>query len=569
MLVAVGAGVTKCAVSQCPRAVAPHAIAPGVAAVTLFLVLKAFASGASALTGVESIANGVNAFRHPQSKNAARTLGVLGVVAITIFVGVSYLAVATHARPSTTVSVVSQIARAVFPAGSALGWFYWVVQIFTFAVLILAANTSFQGFPRLSALLAQDRFIARQFTNLGDRLVFSNGVVVLAAAAAFLVWIYHANVNNLIHLYVVGVFTAFTLSQAGMVRYWLRTHGPGWQWRAVINGVGSLATFVVMVVVVVTKFAEGAWMVMVAVPLMIAGFYGVRRHYVRTARRLAAGAAAVVAAPPARNATILVVEALDDATDRAVWFSRAISGGNYRAVHVPRPGTDPGIRPRWFRHSGGEPQLEILNGGLGISEAMLEQVWRQPRGESDFVTVVVAEEFESASVWAQVRHPSELALKFRLLTEPGVVIADVPTVAGHAAPLPDRLVVRVLVSAVNAMSMRAVNYATTLGVDDTRAVNFAFSHADARTIRHEWAAQGPRLPLEVDEAPYRDIGGPLLRYLRELTAEEGTEVLVLMPELVTHGWRRLLHNQRSLYIKRLLLLEPGVILASVPYQILR
>ena len=242
MLVAVGAGVTKCAVSTCPRAVAPHAIPPGVAAVTLFLVLKAFASGASALTGVESIANGVNAFRHPQSKNAAKTLGVLGVVAITIFVGVSYLAVATHARPSTTASVVSQIVRAVFPAGSALGWFFWVVQIFTFAVLILAANTSFQGFPRLSALLAQDRFIARQFTNLGDRLVFSNGVVVLAAAAAFLIWIYHANVNNLIHLYVVGVFTAFTLSQAGMVRYWLRTHGAGWQWRAVINGVGALAT---------------------------------------------------------------------------------------------------------------------------------------------------------------------------------------------------------------------------------------------------------------------------------------------------------------------------------------
>jgi amino acid transporter len=156
---------------------------------------------------------------------------------------------------------------------------YWVVQIFTFAVLILAANTSFQGFPRLSALLAQDRFIARQFTNLGDRLVYSNGVVVLAAAAAFLIWIYHANVNNLIHLYVVGVFTAFTLSQAGMVRYWLRTHGEGWRWRAPINGVGAVATGVVAIVVILTKFAEGAWIVTIAVPTMVLAFYGVRRHY--------------------------------------------------------------------------------------------------------------------------------------------------------------------------------------------------------------------------------------------------------------------------------------------------
>ena len=312
---------------------------------------------------------------------------MLGVVAITIFVGVSYLAVNTHARPSSTDSVVSQIARAVFPAGSAAGWMYWVVQIFTFAVLILAANTSFQGFPRLSALLAHDGFIARQFTNLGDRLVFSNGVVVLAGVAALLIWIYHANVNNLIHLYVVGVFTAFTLSQAGMVRYWLRTHGPGWRWRAIVNGVGAAATFVVMLVVVATKFMEGAWMVIVAIPIMIAGFYGVRRHYRRVARFLAAGAAAVVAAPAAKNTTLLVVEALDKATDRALWFARTISGGEFRAVHVPLPSSDPGIRPRWFRRVDGTPQLEILDRQLGLGDAMLEQVWRLPRGESDFVTV--------------------------------------------------------------------------------------------------------------------------------------------------------------------------------------
>ena len=569
MLIAVGTGVTKCAVSGCPRAVTPNAIPPGVGAITIFLVLKAFASGASALTGVESIANGVNAFKHPQSKNAARTLGVLGIVAITIFIGVSYLAVGTHARPSSTDSVVSQVARAVFPAGGGVGWMYWVVQIFTFAVLILAANTSYQGFPRLSALLAGDGFIARQFTNLGDRLVYSNGVVVLAGAAALLVWIYHANVVNLIHLYVVGVFTAFTLSQAGMVKYWLRTHGPGWRWRAIVNGVGATATFVVMVIVVATKFTEGAWMVIVAIPVMILGFYGVRRHYRRVARFLTAGAAAVVSAPAARNTTILVVEALDAATDRALWFAETISGGTFRAAHVPRAGSDPGIRPRWFHRVEGKPQLEILDRQLGLGDAVREQVWRLPRGESDFVTVVVPEQFRTASIWEQVRHRSELALKFRLLSEPGVVVADVPQIADHPDALPERLIVRVLVSGVNAASMRAVNYATTLGIENTQAINFAFSHDDARQMRRAWSVQGPRVPLEMSEAPYRDIGGPLLAYLRALTADETTAVLVLMPELVTHGWRRLLHNQRALYIKRLLLVEPNVILASVPYQLLR
>jgi amino acid transporter len=569
MLVMVGVGVTRCAAGTCTMAHTPNPLPAGAGTLGLFLVLKAFASGASALTGVEAIANGVNAFRRPQAKNAARTLGVLGVVAITMFLGVSYLAVHLHAHPSSTDSVVSQVARAVFPAGTAGAWMYWVVQIFTFAVLILAANTSFQGFPRLSALLAHDRFIARQFTNLGDRLVYSNGVVVLAGAASLLIWIYHANVNNLIHLYVVGVFTAFTLSQAGMVRYWLRTHGDGWRWRAPVNGVGAAATFVVTAVVILTKFTEGAWMVMVAVPLMVTGFYGVRRHYSRLRRRLAAGAAAVAAAPPARNSVLLVVERIDEASQRAYELAERISPNGFRALHVPARDTDPGIRPRWLHATGERSHLETLDPAGGFLDAVLEQVWRQPRGESDFVTVVVPEEFERPSLVEQLRRRRELSLKLRLLAEPGVVVADVPLVRGEVERPLGRFVVRVLVAGVDAASMRAVNYASTLEADDVRAVHFAFSTEDAAVLRREWARFGPRLPLEVDEAPYRDLGGPLLGHLRELTAGGDTTVLVLMPEVVVHGWRRLLHNQRALYLKRLLLFEPNVVLASVPYQLLR
>jgi amino acid transporter len=561
------AGLVELALGHSHRAVTPNALPVGTGTITLFVLLRAFSSGSTALTGVEAIANGVNAFRRPHGKNAATTLAVLGVIAITLFVGVSYLAVQLHAAPSSTDSVVSQIARAVFQPGTPFGFMYYAVQILTLIVLILAANTSFQGFPRLSALLARDRFAPRQFTNLGDRLVFSNGMLALATVAGLLLWIYNANTNSLIHLYVIGVFTAFTLSQLGMVRYWFRRRGVHWRAKALVNGVGGFATGVVTLVVAYTKFAEGAWIVTVAIPLLVLAMLGVRRHYVRLSRRLQAGAAAVLAAPPARNTTLLVVESLDDATDAALRFARRISNGSVRAVHVQTPHTDPGIRPRWFGRT--ETPLEALDPTLGVTEAILEQVWRLPRGESDFVTVVVPEEFDRESLVEQLKRPHEFALKLRLLAEPGVVIADVPVVRSREMRESKRLVVRVLVSAVNATSMRAVNYASALDVDDVRAVHFAFSPDEAKEIKAEWLRHGPRTTLEVVDAPYRDLGPPLLAYLRELTAEEGTEVLVLMPELVFHGWRRLLHNQRALYVKRLLLFEPNVILASVPYQLLR
>src|SRR6059058_5340677 len=242
MFVLVGVGLAKTLFGSAPHAHVPDPIATGAGGITIFVLLRAFSSGSTALTGVEAIANGVNAFRRPHGKNAAQTLAILGVIAITLFLGVSYLAVHLHAMPSSTDSVVSQIARAVFPAGSAGAFMYYAVQGLTLLVLILAANTSFQGFPRLSALLARDRFAPRQFTNLGDRLVFSNGMLVLATVAGLLLWIYNANTNNLIHLYVIGVFTAFTLSQAGMVRYWRRTRSKGWQVRAAVNAVGASAT---------------------------------------------------------------------------------------------------------------------------------------------------------------------------------------------------------------------------------------------------------------------------------------------------------------------------------------
>jgi amino acid transporter len=566
-------GLGRCADGSCPHAVVPHPMTAGVGAVTTFVVLRAFASGSTALTGVEAIANGVNAFRKPQGKNAAQTLAVLGVIAIAMFVGVSWLAVQMHAKPTETgtPSVLSEIARGVFPTGSALGFMFWVVQVLTLAVLVLAANTSYQGFPRLAALLARDRYFPRQFTNLGDRLVFSNGIVVLTAISVALLWIYNASVESLIHLYVIGVFTAFTLSQAGMVRYWLRTRDAGWWWRCAINVVGASATGFVTVIVIWTKFAEGAWLVIVAIPLLVLMFLGVNRHYRRFGRRLRAQAKAVDAAGMPSNDVLVWVDAIDVATEGALWYARQIAPAEHlRALHVPRKHSDSGIRARWWDLAGEEPRLELPS-GEGCSDRLLEQIWQLPRGDDAFVTFVIPEHFKRASLLSAAGRMS-FRLKLRLLSEPGVVVADVPAVSQSRLPegkTPDRLAVRVLVAGLHGGSLRALNYARSLGIEDTRAVTFAFDAHEAKKFAREWQETGIDMPLDLSDAPYRDIGTPLLAYVRELTADPGTAVNVILPEIVVRGWARLLHNQRALYIKRLLLFEKHVILSSVPYQLFR
>ncbi|HSC51820.1 MAG TPA: APC family permease, partial [Gaiellaceae bacterium] len=377
-----GVGLAKCTLGTCPVATVPHPLAAGTGTITLFVLLKAFSSGAVALTGVESISNGVTAFRRPQAQNAARTLYVMAAIAITFFLSVSWLAVQMHARPSSTESVLSQIARGSFPAGSPGSSVYYLVQAFTLAILVLAANTSYQGFPRLAALLAHDRFLPGQFVNLGDRLAYSNGILVLAGLATGLLVAFRANVNSLIHLYVIGVFTAFTLAQAGMVRHWHKTQEPGWHWRAALNALGSATTALVTVIVISTKFLEGAWMVIIAIPLLILAFYGVRRHYRAVGRRLRAKARAVIASREVQNDVILYVERLDAATREALWYAQTISKRSLRAIHVPFPGSDPGIGPRFFHWTDGEPRLEILPADGDPLNPVLEEVWAIPQGES-------------------------------------------------------------------------------------------------------------------------------------------------------------------------------------------
>jgi len=309
-------------------------------------------------------------------------------------------------------------------------------------------------------------------------------------------------------------------------------------------------------------------MVTVAVPALVVGFYGTQRHYRRIGRRLRAGVSAVAAAPRATNDVVLYVESFDAALHEALWYARQISGDRFRAVSAPGRRSDPGLRARFRQLTDIRPDLQLLPTREGRVEGVIEYLWALPRGESQFVTMIVPELFRRRSLASALARRMEFSLKLRLLTEPGVVVTDVPVLAEDAdRPLPRQAVCRILVSGAHAATMRAVHYATTLGFDDTKAVFFAFDAEEATRIRREWQERTIPAELEIDEAPFRDIGDPLLRYLRGITADPEAVAVVIMPELIFRGWRRLLHNQRALYIKRLLVFEPRVILASVPYRL--
>jgi hypothetical protein len=511
-------------------------------------------------------------------------LTYLGVLAVTMIMGTAFLAYKTTPWPDHQTSVVSQMAKVIFPGNSAGsgGPMFYLIQFFTLLILVLAANTSFQGFPRLSALLARDRWIPRQFENLGDRLVYSNGMLVLAAFAVVLILIYDANVDRLLQLYVVGVFTAFTLSQTGMVRYWLKAakeggeRAQGWHWRLAVNAVGAISTGLVLVIVVVTKFVDGAWIVITAIPLMVLLFYAINRHYAAVRDQLRLKDAAVLKEVP-RNQVVIVVEGIDQALAEAVGFVRSFANEGFRAVHVRAANDAADLRERWRAFSRTEVDLDMLDAKSGDAvRALIGYVRAIPREPQDFVTVVVPEQLTKASLVAAVRRRQSFGLKYRLLGEPQVVIADVPVLvspedaarADVRPMIPRRTEALVFVSSVNDASMRALNYARSLRATAARAVSFALDPEEATEIQRQW--EEFRVPLELDivEAPFRELDVPILEEVRRVTSRPDSLAIVIVPEYRVRKWRhQLLHNQRALFMKRLLLFEPNVVLTSIPYQL--
>jgi amino acid transporter len=605
-------GLWKCA-GGCPHAAIPNPISAGEEVeLSLLVILEAFAVGSSALTGVEAISNAVTVFRRPQGKNAAQTLLILGSVAVSLILAMSFLASRMAVTPSHSVSVVSIVAKTTFPSESGgASPMFLIVQIFTFAILVLAANTSFQGFPRLAALMARDGYLPRQFENVGDRLVFSNGMIVLAILSCALIWAFDANVEKLIPLYAVGVFTAFTLSQSGMVIHWRRVArrgGPeakGWQRSLIVNGAGALITGLVVLIIITTRFREGVWVVLLAIPVLVLGFRALRRHYDDVSRQLHEGSVEI-AEPQTdgprpsimvggkrvpltrrrsidevrslevrRNTVVIVVDELDEATAQAIGYVRSFAGHDFHAVHRPNGHDVAELSGRWPELSRSDRPLQILPRSRG-SDAVLDYVRGLDRPEGTFVNVVIPELFPEPSLVTAVRRRAAFSLKVRLLAERQVVITDVPVVASRGAQpaaslralIPRSNDAIVFVSSANDAAVQAINYALTLNAHETRAFYVALDAEGPVRMQEAWADRRIPVQLDIVEAPFRDFGPPMLDEVRAVTARPGALATVVVPEFVVGSWwRQALHNQRALFIKRLLLFEPGVVLSSVPFQI--
>ncbi|WP_267243711.1 APC family permease [Streptomyces sp. PR69] len=421
----------------------------------LFLLLRAFSSGCAALTGVEAISNGVPAFRKPKSRNAANTLALMGVLAVTMFCGIIGLAMATGVKMAEFPAkdlvrdgvpvgedyvqdpVIAQVAAAVFGEGT---FFFALLAAATALVLFLAANTAYNGFPVLGSILAQDRYLPRQLLTRGDRLAFSNGIVLLAGAAGLLVYLYDADSTRLIQLYIVGVFVSFTLSQTGMVRHWnrkLRTEKNPAKRRIMIrsraiNAFGAFFTGLVLVVVLATKFTHGAWVALLGMVIFYVVMSAIRRHYDAVAEEIAA----------------------------------------------PDEPTDDSVRP-------------------------------------------------------------------------------------------SRVHAIVLVSKVHRPTLRALAYAQLMRVDKLEAVSISVDADDSKALRAEWERRAIDVPLKILDSPYREITRPVIDYVKGLRRESPRDVVsVVIPEYVVgHWYEHLLHNQSALRLKGRLLFTPGVMVTSVPYQL--
>jgi len=389
---------------------------------SLFLLLTAFANGCTAMTGVEAVSNGVPAFRPPESKNAASTMLMMAVLSITMFLGITLLSQAYHVVPAEHETVVSQLARAVF---GARGWPYYLVQAATMAILVLAANTAYADFPRLASILARDGYLPRQFMNQGDRLAFSNGIVGLSVFAAVLLIIFGGDTHALIPLYMIGVFVSFTLSQAGMVVHWRRLGGRGWRTNALINGVGALVTGIVLIVVAATKAHEGAWVIILLIPVNVFIFRVTRRHYRGVGEQLSVKG---WCSRGTRGNTVLIpISGIHRAVVEALDYAKSLSR-DVRAVYVNIDAIETErVRSQWERWGGGVPLVVLDSPYRSLMEPLLEfieQVYREH--PEDYVTIVLPE-FVPARWWHNLFHNQRaLLIKGALLFKPNTVVTSVP-----------------------------------------------------------------------------------------------------------------------------------------------
>jgi len=447
----------------------------------LFLLLGAFANGCAALTGIEAISNGVTAFKQPEAKNASITLSWMALLLIVMFVGASVLAYFFNVHPLEHETVISQIARVVFTGP--VGWFYYVVQATTALILILAANTSFAGFPRLASLLARDRYLPRQLANLGDRLVFSNGIILLAGFSGLLVWAFRGDTSRLIPLYAVGVFLSFTLSQAGMVIHWrregqqlkamraaavkgtvsteqiqknqsaelkltgklegIRLAKPGaqpktfaevaqlekkshWRKSLVINAIGAFATGVVLFVFIATKFIHGAWVVVFLIPLLVLLFLRIHRHYIEVAKQLSTEGLGPLR--PMHHEVIVPISGIHRGVIEALEYAKSIAPHHVTAVYVNLDDeAAQKLREKWQQWGSGVNLVVVASPYRSLARPLLNYMDRVRRTKPGVVITIVLPEFVPAKWWQNLLHnQNTLFLKGALLFKKGIVVTNVP-----------------------------------------------------------------------------------------------------------------------------------------------
>ena len=389
---------------------------------TMLLLLRAFSNGCTAMTGVEAVSNGVPAFRPPEARNAAATMVIMAVLAITMFLGITLLSQAYHIHPSEHETVISQLARGVFEGR---GVSYYMIQAATMLILVLAANTAYADFPRLASILARDRYLPRQFMNQGDRLAFSNGILGLSAFAAVLLVIFGGDTHALIPLYMIGVFVSFTLSQAGMVVHWRKLRGFGWRSSAAISGTGALVTGIVLVVVAITKAHEGAWIIMLLIPVQVVLFRVTKAHYNDVAAQLTL----TDWQPPRRheNRVIVPISGVQRAVVSAVEYARTLSQ-DVRAVYIDAdPTSTAQIRKDWDKWGRGVPLVVLPSPFRSLMEPLLEYVEQlESEHPGDYVTVVLPE-FVPARWWHHLFHNQRaLLIKGALLFKPNTIVTSVP-----------------------------------------------------------------------------------------------------------------------------------------------
>jgi amino acid transporter len=402
--------------------VADHAAALPVHELGLFAILTAFANGCTAMTGVEAVSNGVPAFRKPESRNAASTLVVMAALGVTMFMGITLLAHAYQVVPNDTETVVSQIARAVF---GGRGWAYYTIQAGTMLILVLAANTAYADFPRLASIVSRDRYLPRQFMNQGDRLAFSNGIVVLSTCAGVLLVLFGGDTHALIPLYMIGVFVSFTLSQFGMVIHWRRTREAGWRTSAAINGFGAIVTAIVLGVVATTKAAEGAWIIILLIPALVVLFRATRQHYDHVAAQLSLHEFTPL--PRVKNIVLLPLSGVHRAVLQALHYAHTLSD-DVRALYVA---TDPQslaiVRAEWEQWGEGVPLVVLDSPYRSVLEPLINYINDLEAREPEAYVTIVLPEFVPARWWQHLLHNQRaLILKGTLLFRPNTVVTNVP-----------------------------------------------------------------------------------------------------------------------------------------------